>query len=288
LLTSAPSCEQGGDDKNILRHIPNPVVKDFVSYMTKDENDEGLAQSRLVVKYQPQDNNRRVLVPLPKVNNWEPVKKQPRSLAIKPPGQGGKTKADTPARTESEKESHAAEASAVPPAKKQAVGAAGKKPPAVGKAAGKAPVRPVAREQAQAPAPAKKLPAVQVAKPPQKQSTLQPVRKPPAPAPAPDAGDEHEDEEEPPVPVPVEYGVPRDTTVQAQPSQLYLRTLNGQEQCTFETQRITHVYEGTNESRGDSQFLIQKIVLPTSCTDYKVTVEYTIPPKQPGGRRRYA
>ena len=220
-------------------------------------------------------------MPLPKVNNWEPVKKQPRSLAVKPPGAGSK-------RPLPDKEpAPAAAAPSAAPDKKQAVATAALRKPASKQPLSR-PSKPAT--PAIAAAPTKKAPG-----PAAKQLTLQPMRRPAAAAPAardPDPPPEPEDEEGEAQEeaqgheqeAPIAYDASRASVVDAEQSQLFVRLLNGRERCAHETQRITHVYEGVNTPRGNNVFLLQKIALPTSCSEYKVTVEYTLPAKQSGAR----
>ena len=318
--------EETSDDGNIARHIPYSVVKEVVSYMIKDVGEGGFANSSLVKEYQPQDSNRRVLVPLPKVNNWEAVAKQPRSLAIKPPGQGGKTKADSAERAAGGAEGREDAPSAstpAPPTKKQATGAATPKKPTLSKTpAAKAPAKAAASAAAKKPATPISKPGAAPAAAATKQTTLQPVRKAPAatptrpaakarapaPAPAPepepdpdpppeeddDDDDDDVDEDEgadasAPAPEPVwrrpkDNGVPMDLTVDVPQLKKYVRQLDCSEPCEDETLHVRRVYEGVNKPAPNGIFM-QKIVLPSTCTDYKVTVEYTVPPSNSDGRR---
>lgn len=305
--------EETSDDSSIARHIPYTVVKELISYMLKDVGEDGFAGSSLVKQYQPQDSNRRVLVPLPKVNNWEAATKQPRSLAVKPPGHGGKTKADSAARAggTAEDKEDGPSASTAPPAKKQAIGAvAARKPTPSNTPAAKAPVKAAA-----APAAAKK-PVTAISKPTaaaaaaSKQTTLQPVRKatptrpaakarPPAPAPAPEPDPDPPPEEDDddsddegaaaPAPEPVWHrpqanGGPIDLAVDLPQVRKYVRKLDCSEPCEDETLHVRRVYEGVNKPERNCIFM-QKIVLPATCTNYKVTVEYTVPPKNSNGHR---
>ena len=123
-----------GDDVNILRHIPKQVCRELIAYMTKAEN--GLARSRLITEYAPTNNNEKVLVPYPKVNNWQLVlaPQLPKTIGIKPAGVGSKrVVADTPAA--------APPAAAAPSKKSKTAGKAAVPAPAPAPAASK-PVAP--------------------------------------------------------------------------------------------------------------------------------------------------
>ena len=76
-----------GVDRDILRHIPKGIVKEVLQIMAKDGQ---LSGSSLVLKYQPTNNNEKVLVPSQKVNNWDLNSNPPKSMAIKPLGAGSK------------------------------------------------------------------------------------------------------------------------------------------------------------------------------------------------------
>ena len=275
-----------GDDQYILRHMPKGVCKEFVKYLSEDSD---MSTSRLVTDYQSPDNNQRVLVPLKETSNWEvvPQGKLPRSCAIKPPGQGGKTKADAPARggDGGDKET--------PAPKKGSAASLPKKSVAPPKKPAHAPVKP-AKPAKPAPAPVKPAPAPAPVKPATtapaaggrgkgslgkpsaaKQTTLLPVyskastsnaagKKPvaaPSKKPAPEAAPPQkgptpvpsEDEEEEPPPPPTADGnkepVPKGALVShTKPWPMVARDTDCVERCVREEQTITHTYKGFNEA----------------------------------------
>tara|TARA_B110000046_G_scaffold159440_1_gene171989 strand:- start:348 stop:1520 length:1173 start_codon:yes stop_codon:yes gene_type:complete len=98
-----------GVDGDILRHIPKGVVKDLLQQMGKDDT---LCESSLVLKYQPTNNNDKVLVPSTKVNNWDLSPTPPKSIAVKPVGVGAK-RAQAPV-PDKENQSSAPKKSAAP------------------------------------------------------------------------------------------------------------------------------------------------------------------------------
>ncbi|MGZ0213756.1 MAG: hypothetical protein ACKVI4_14890 [Actinomycetales bacterium] len=284
--------ESNSDDMQILRHMPKGVVKDFLKYLSEDSE---MAGSRLVTLHQPPDNNAKVLVPLEKVNNWTlvPTGQVPKSNAIKPAGQGGKTKADAPARggEGAERENPvgavAPAAAKPPPSKKTAA------TPPVKKAAAVQPPPKKAPAPAPAPAPAKKAPAAKQA--PAKQTTLtaaaakKPVVGGPssskaagkapasAPKPAPAAVDEDDA---------TRVVAPGDGSK----GSLVLRDTDCAERCVAETQTMTRTIEGTNDpyktftdEDDRPRFVANKILIPATCSKYKITIEYTLPSLEANG-----
>jgi len=68
-----------GDDKNIFRHIPKPVVKKLVAHYNADPS---LRTSSLLTKYVPYDDNNKPLNPSKlHDNNWNVRKPPPKTLA---------------------------------------------------------------------------------------------------------------------------------------------------------------------------------------------------------------
>ena len=286
---------QDGDDKFILRHIPKGVCKEFIKFLSEDQE---MSASRLVTQHQPPDYNQRVIVPLKDVSNWTevPTAQKPRSLAIKPVGQGGKTKADAAVRggDGADKESPAAKKAA--PHKKPAAAAASKKPATPAPAPAPAPVATSRGKTSLGKAPAPKQTTLVAstssaskgkalaAAPPKKPAAKPPVAKPAAKSPPPP---------KPPTPVPSEGGgeeddgngngteAPKGTMVpQTEPWPLVARDTDCVERCLKEDQTITHTYKGFNEAADKyepGQFLINKVMIPITASSYKVTVEYTLP-----------
>lgn len=277
--------EPNGDDKDILRHIPKQTTKEFIKMMSEDGQ---LCSSRLITDYQPSDYNQRVLVPLKDVSDWTivPQAELPKSLAVKPAGQGGKTKVHAAARDGEgggSGENHPSKRAAKPkgastgapkkpaadkpttgtkaPNSKQSTlvnkpGEAARKPPASAAEAPTKPAASAAKGAGVAPAKECMVGLSDRAPNPDQQSDGQPP-----------TGDIVHRTDAPTCIAPTRIA-----------SGCVERFMDNEEQT------VVHTYRGTNESTdpGNTEWVIREIKIPAACSSYLVKVEYTVPARNAG------
>jgi len=174
-ITVAGDDGADGDDKNIFRHIPKPVVKKLVAHYNADST---LRTSSLLTKYVPFDDNNKPLNPSKlHENNWNVRKPPPKTLAQTI----GKENKDGAARVGSSSSS-----SGKRPMQEDAPLAE----PVLKKAKQGTIAPPLSKAQSKAPAPAPKPSLKDLGKGPTKSSSSSsgiPSAKPKAAAPAPAA-----------------------------------------------------------------------------------------------------